>query len=449
MIGCGISLLVIYLNVPFSTVSAELAVNGRIGFELTEPEIRLGYRKFHWDDAFRALKKLNDLLLKPWGPDPYQIDLIAKCDDRFERLTGFQRLRLPSKKHSLHDRLQGTQFLQALDARDKVYGILGITSLSKDVLVSDYTLSVQTTLTPAVITMLKSGDAQLYQNFPLYCTAYEDPVDSEIIPAWPSWVPNLSLLSKMSDSYNDWKSHYWDPDNILEYDDSPILSRPRSIADHGVRSDKDTRTLHVAGRMLGSLSWCSTPQSFRGHGKAQRLYDLFRAAEANGSQPNTFEKVAAQRGQKEHPRPNSGSKEEYERRLRRTLTPESGVSSKLRQDMYQATRYQTLFTTASSHCGKSYHPDPGGVRAGDALVGLFGVDFPFLLRPIEDGKYGMINVAYLADHRWSIEGDDKVLQSRRIGLTSRIWAYKCLRSCRLASGRKWRAVVLSGQLAGH
>lgn len=38
-------------------VAQELALSA------TEPEIRLEYRKIPWYDAFRALKKLNDLLL--------------------------------------------------------------------------------------------------------------------------------------------------------------------------------------------------------------------------------------------------------------------------------------------------------------------------------------------------------------------------------------------------
>lgn len=29
------------------------------------------------------------------------------------------------------------------------------------------------------------------------------------------------------------------------------------------------------------------------------------------------------------------------------------------------------------------------------------------MRPIKGGKYGMINVAYVADHKWNIEDDDK------------------------------------------
>jgi hypothetical protein len=53
--------------------------------------------------------------------------------------------------------------------------------------------------------------------------------------------------------------------------------------------------------------------------------------------------------------------------------------------------------------GLSYHPDTiNGIRPGDVVVGLFGINLPFVLRPVSDGEnYEMINVAYICKHSYS------------------------------------------------
>jgi hypothetical protein len=55
---------------------------------------------------------------------------------------------------------------------------------------------------------------------------------------------------------------------------------------------------------------------------------------------------------------------------------------------------QTLFCTDTGHVGRS----TGGLREGDVLTGLFGIDLPFILRKADNGKYTMVNVAHVAHH---------------------------------------------------
>jgi len=61
---------------------------------------------------------------------------------------------------------------------------------------------------------------------------------------------------------------------------------------------------------------------------------------------------------------------------------------------------QIIFVTSEGYAGMSYRPDTvNGIRPGDVLVGLFGVNIPFVLRRSESGKeYQMINVAWVVDH---------------------------------------------------
>ncbi|KAL1594059.1 hypothetical protein SLS59_009090 [Nothophoma quercina] len=75
--------------------------------------------------------------------------------------------------------------------------------------------------------------------------------------------------------------------------------------------------------------------------------------------------------------------------------------------LFSHTRKHRVFITKENHVGMIYHPDPNGVRKGDVLVGLFGINFPFVLRPVpgtidEQGipSYQMINMAHVAHHKF-------------------------------------------------
>lgn len=80
-------------------------------------------------------------------------------------------------------------------------------------------------------------------------------------------------------------------------------------------------------------------------------------------------------------------------------------SSTLREEHVRHTD-GVAFVTEEGDVGRAYHPDfENGIRAGDVIVGLFGINFPFILRkvPAEDGEeavYTMVNVAYITGHEW-------------------------------------------------
>lgn len=62
--------------------------------------------------------------------------------------------------------------------------------------------------------------------------------------------------------------------------------------------------------------------------------------------------------------------------------------------------------TEEGHVGSTYHPDlVNGVHRGDVLVGLFGANFPFVIRRVaemsvsdDNPKYTVINVCNVANH---------------------------------------------------
>lgn len=65
-----------------------------------------------------------------------------------------------------------------------------------------------------------------------------------------------------------------------------------------------------------------------------------------------------------------------------------------------------MFVTEEGHLGTLYHPEPlTAVQPGDVVVGLFGMNYPFVLRPHVKGEnseqtYSMVNIAYVVGHEY-------------------------------------------------
>ena len=62
-----------------------------------------------------------------------------------------------------------------------------------------------------------------------------------------------------------------------------------------------------------------------------------------------------------------------------------------------------VFVTDTNMVGLCAHEDPiTGIKEGDVLVGLFGINFPFILRrnPDEAERHSLIGIASVANHEW-------------------------------------------------
>lgn len=70
------------------------------------------------------------------------------------------------------------------------------------------------------------------------------------------------------------------------------------------------------------------------------------------------------------------------------------------RELTKTAQNQIVFVTSEGHVGLSYHPNAiAGIRSGDIVVGLFGVNLPFILRRKESSSnYQMVNIAYVADY---------------------------------------------------
>lgn len=76
---------------------------------------------------------------------------------------------------------------------------------------------------------------------------------------------------------------------------------------------------------------------------------------------------------------------------------------------------RTMFVTENQLIGVRY-AGPDSIRPGNVLVELFDINLPFLLRPVDEGEYRIINVAYFSRHRWGhsfVETEISKLQKRQ------------------------------------
>lgn len=75
--------------------------------------------------------------------------------------------------------------------------------------------------------------------------------------------------------------------------------------------------------------------------------------------------------------------------------------TEIRSQIMSSAANRILFVTENGQVGLSYHSDlVNGIRAGDLVAGLFGLNLPFILRANDDGSYQMINVTGISKHVW-------------------------------------------------
>ncbi|KAH7079908.1 heterokaryon incompatibility protein-domain-containing protein [Paraphoma chrysanthemicola] len=322
-----------------------------------------------------------------------------------------------------------TVHLSASDPRDKVFSILGISGFSGERIMPDYTKSVQRVFSEAMAVMLQD------EKLEIYCYAPLQPSHRHHVPGrssgLPSWVPDLRNpggaylkdvtswtygTSNRDEAYHhprkiiDWGCHAWPISTNEERLGSMCAELPFPPA----IISADFTKLHVPGLVLGTVNITSgwsfydieVPQSDRD--QLDRVRDVYRSL----VQPHNISALDFARfigGST-----NIGDPERYEQTIVDSIQMVSSgksmsqtVQTKMSTFWSRAfinTYQRTLFVTSDRQIGLSYHPDfTNGICVGDIIAGLFGVNFPFILRPLGDGTHRMINVVGLANHDWGHE----------------------------------------------
>ncbi|KAH6622246.1 heterokaryon incompatibility protein-domain-containing protein [Boeremia exigua] len=376
--------------------------------------VRIGAYTFHWEPFQQFINWLPHHRVKP--------DIHSKFCEMASRV------RRASTKSSFSSQLCRTLHLSATDPRDKIFSLLGISR------------TVDMRITTGML--LRQNDLLIYQYAPLHALR-EDP-HSKSLGTLPSWVPDLRITGaafadsifeivtrpKAVDTYHRpltmitgfntdpitvqmWSMSYWCSISMT------VISWSPTNADTMTTSGLYIGTIaKTSGLLLDSLEDVD-PYSglFKNLYKIYkdivapyggRLMDLVRALGGTSlerSQTDVFRNA----------RFICWLVEELEAD---TVSPTSMPNpfqkevDQFNASMAATAKNRVIFVTTGGTVGLSYHPDPNGIRPGDELVGLFGVNFPFVLRRNTDGvTWQMINVAGFRGHEWGhnfLDGTEEI-----------------------------------------
>jgi hypothetical protein len=311
------------------------------------------------------------------------------------------------------DQLIRTAHLSATDPRDKVFGILGISTFTDTVIKADYAKQPCEVFSEAIATLVQQRCLDLYLHLPL-----QPPRGQVCSYGLPSWVPDLQITTRTFLPAQLPQERIWEQSKTIYHHPVATLDRHTTVclAQHmqcipermslaqATISNDGTR-LFASGVPLGVIIKTSedifsdlydTPRSSLIH-KVCSLYhsigkpydigqeDFFFGLGVGTGRADWPQAVLALCNPNIHDLVLTGS---VRREVHDTCTNiVSSVSNKI------------IFVTDTGHIGRLYHPDLiNGVRPGDVVAGLFGIKFPFVLRPDEHDTYRMINVAAIHPH---------------------------------------------------
>ncbi|KAJ4299359.1 hypothetical protein N0V90_004604 [Kalmusia sp. IMI 367209] len=257
-----------------------------------------------------------------------------------ERIEYLYEVRRSGRHANFAVQLYRTGPFEATDPRDKVFGLLGISSFSTTPIVPDYSKLVEQVFCEAMASVLRENFSYAYTLLPLLPL----PSRAQNAVSVPSWLIHQAHL--------------------------------------------DTRIVLEA--LLGYLD----KETLKEYHNLHRTFIRLLEHDDN---------IAA-------------------------LNQEDPSYQRLNDILVRTAHRRTLFVTDTGRVGLSYHPDiKYGIRNGDIVTGLFGINFPFILRATPgETSLTMVNVAHVAAHEWhkvSVEcaaeiTDSRSLQSR--GLTEYI-----------------------------
>ncbi|KAF1957543.1 HET-domain-containing protein [Byssothecium circinans] len=333
------------------------------------------------------------------------------------RLNRLEKLRRRSSHGStLADQLDATADRSASDLRDKVFGLLGITLFVSSPIRADYSKSVQEVFSEASAVLIRDSFLCTYSHRPLYLQRDQNKHQRVDIPKLPSWVFDLTIDTQKVPGGKIGIARYSLPDGLVSKKRLAInlekLPRPMPF----VNFPDGYETLYTIGKYLGTV--CITSSNLLSDfltTSGERLLSVTALRKAYDTivKPANISVdmfVKALQGNSE-----CDKSHDFEPAFRRLLSESRNAArtthglgdqfqkrhARILRSLSSIAANRILFLTKEGHIGLSYHPDfTNGIRVGDHVVALFGISFPFLLRPI-NGKYQMVNVAHVACHDYT------------------------------------------------
>jgi hypothetical protein len=342
--------------------------------------------------------------------DPRKRPLLAK--------QATQITKVPYDKHFSRQFLR-TLHLSASDPRDKIFGILGISNFRGTCIVPDYTKSTEEVLLNATITLIREDTLALYYFMPLQPSRARQGL--ETVSGRPSWVPDLLLarapyLSRRNPFSSDKSYACCLPDEVLDAEIGNIsvsaLDRMCSVLPFVPASFSfDLRKLYAPGILIGTI--VETSGELLSHlgdvnstsDQAQIIRHVYTSVvEPHGIAIESLLRLLNHRRNEGFESPAFlTSIINFNAYLHQAEIPKTELaeSMDLVKHMVSLATDRIVFVTNNNKIGLAYHPEPmHGIRSGDVVAGLFGINFPFILRPTDGGLYQMINVARVHGLEW-------------------------------------------------
>jgi hypothetical protein len=335
-----------------------------------------------------------------------------------ELIFTFELLKYSWYNNSFAKNLGFAASCEAENPRDKIYGKLGLQNLSKFPIkiTPDYTKSLCEVLVDTSKAIIEIDPIELYGFVPMQPLREENTTNSSIVAGLPSWASAFEgWYKKMGD---DCQPHL--PKQTV----SSLMVKSR--AGDAIRGLQGTKfrslarfpghgQLRTVGKFIGTI--LDSSENLASSTRRDDLLDepCLVSADAvchaynNVLKPRKipfealFEAFCAVAEKDLHPRAKIRTTCQH---LFQKTADDLALTREqchVLVEISEPAQDQIVFVTSQGHVGLVYHPDPtNGIRRGDVVVGLFGINIPFVLRQASDGKsYEMINIAYVGGHTYS------------------------------------------------
>jgi hypothetical protein len=319
--------------------------------------------------------------------------------DGIRAVTMVKAMRLQGPSATFPTQLTRTLHLKVTDPRDKVFGLLGMCDAGSDAIIPDYSRSVATVYSEAMAHLIMTDF------FSAYPSLIFDMAGTQSMYRFPSWVADLTTQSVQPRA--SFHPQYLVPKLPETVNDSITqASLEGSIA----RFSDDFCVLYSNGIELGVIKEVFHPlknvKSIMGLDKWGNWFSHIVSAIQGRRIP--LETILLSLSQ-----PHSGPRENWDsaytafkklfnhvkkgRPIDDTIRGEDQITipnhlNEVKRVTAPACLDNTFFISDTQRIGRCIGP----VAKGDVLVGLFGVNMPFIRK--KDGNYIMIGVAHVADH---------------------------------------------------
>lgn len=274
--------------------------------------------------------------------------------------------------------------LKATMPADKIYGILGLCHFDSDPILPDYSRPIGQVYSHAMAHIMLSG---FEHGYPLWPVGMEWSRAAEF--ELPSWVPDFSkgpFLNAPAQKQIMGGLHRMCDRHLLI----------KSMEDTGrcfpfVIFMNDYQTLYAGGVDIGTIckSWPLWQPGCKA--KMDTLALILNQVQQRGISRDTL--LKAVQGADMSTRAEASA---YKAQKMHDDATGQGLSADDGLDLCQSMAWspaRVLFLTNNGHMGVTEGP----VIEGDLLVGLFGINFPAVLRGVDEA-FKMVNIAHVAHH---------------------------------------------------